>query len=138
MNSIAIEHLKAEGYSEDSQRLTEFERPYLIPKILGISAFVICFTLLMVGSVNGKVGMIKVGMISVPVALLFLLATMLVLHLSRPKSKLTGKPLIKYKNRFPAPSVLLELIYVCPDSKIFFRRVYAMRGNAAAGAVATP
>ena len=43
---------------------------------------------------------------------------------STPHSRFTGKPLIKYRNAKPGRDVLSEFIYVCEDSKTFFRRVW--------------
>ncbi len=126
MKTITIEELESEGYSEDPNGRKEFERPYLIPSLVGLSAFVICFILLVRGKVSARVGMISVGS-----AWLFCGATILIGYLSRPKSKLTGKPLIKYQNRSPDSDVRLELIYVCPDSKTFFRRVFMRKGDVA-------
>jgi hypothetical protein len=130
MKSISIEELITQGYSEDSKSLKEFEKPYRIPSIVGLSGFIICFTLVVLGKLHGKVGLISIG-----ISLLFCLATIVRGYMSRPKSKLTGKPLIKYKNRFPAPDVGLELIYVCPDGKTFFRRIYAFTGYNSGGGV---
>lgn len=135
MKSISIEELTAQGYSEDPKGRKEFERPFRIPSIIGISAFIICFTLLVLGKISAMVGVISVG-----ISWLFCGATILIGGMSRPKSKLTGKPLIKYKNRFPASDVALEMIYVCPDSKTYFRRVFAYigYGTGAAGAAGAP
>ncbi|MGZ4963480.1 MAG: hypothetical protein ACXWIU_07290 [Limisphaerales bacterium] len=120
MNSISIAELVDEGYSEDVKGLKDFLRPYwpLAALIyIGLAAYIISFYLMVTKTT-------KAALISVGLAMLFLGALSVIGYLARPKSKLTGKPMLKYKNRFPDEDVVSEWIYVCPDSKTFFRRIH--------------
>src|SRR5215471_1505322 len=120
MESVTVEALLAQGYTEDPDGLKGLERSYRLPLIIGVSGFILSFALIMLGKVSDKVGLTLAG-----ISWCFIISTIVFMYRSRPKSRHTGKALLKYKNRAPDPDVMLEVIYVCRDSKTFFRRVYA-------------
>jgi hypothetical protein len=124
MKSISIAELVSEGFSEDFRSLDYLERPYQIPALIGAGAYIICFILLVTKKID-----IEAGVISVVSLLLFCAVTMLIAKTARPKSDLTGRPMMRYKNRFPAKDVILELVYVCPHSKSYIRRISVKRGH---------
>lgn len=77
----------------------------------------------MVGVVAGKLPILPALWTAVG-AFLTLCAIHVIAYRSTPRSRFTGKPLRRYKNAKPNRHVLAELIYVCEDSKTFFRRVW--------------
>lgn len=127
MQTTTINELLSKGFTEDPRAIKLIQRPFLIPCIPALGVYVVSFACLV----------LKKGSIGVNLALLagswcFIGLMLLCLYKSRPKSRHTGKPLSKYKNSFPDSNVGLELIYVCPESKTFSRRVYLVKGGSAA------
>jgi hypothetical protein len=128
MQSTTVNELLSNGFTEDPLIVKSLQRAFAIPFIFGVGAFVFGFALVLM---KDSVG---VGISLVVGSLCFLLLMVVCMYRSRPKSRHTGTPLLKYKNSSPDPGVVVELIYVCLDSKTFSRRVYLMRGFGPAGA----
>ncbi len=127
MQSTTPNELRSKGFTEDPLAVKALKKPFAIPFILGIGSFVVGFVLVL------SEASIGVGISLVVGSLCFLLLTVMCMYRWRPKSRHTGKPLLKYKNSSPDPGVILELIYVCLDSKTFSRRVYLMKSFGGVG-----
>ena len=134
MQSTSIDELLAKGFTEDPDGIRRFKRLFLVPAIIGLVAYVVCFALLVSGKVNHR-GQLIGPLIGLAVSWILLGAMAVVMYMWRPRSRYTGKPLLKYKNSAPLGNVVTEIIYVCPDSKTFSRRVYLQRGGGHAVAV---
>jgi len=130
MQSTSIDELLAKGFTEDSDGIRRFKRLFMVPAIIGLGVYVLCFGLL----VSGKVD-IRRPLIGLAVSWISLGAMAVIMYKWRPRSRHTGKPMLKYKNSAPPGNVVTEIIYVCPDSKTFSRRVYLQRGGGHAVAV---
>jgi hypothetical protein len=127
MQTTTVNELLSNGFTEDPAAVKALQKAFALPLVVGLGGFVLGFVM-MIKRVSAGVGMsLTAG------SLCFIGLMLLSMYRSRPKSRHTGKPLLKYKNSVPDPGVLLELIYVCPDSKTFSRRVYAVKGHAVAG-----
>jgi len=124
MDSTTVEGLLVQGYTEDPEGIKGLERSYKKPIIIGVGGFGLSFVLMMFGKVSDKVGL---GL--AVISWLFIINAIIFMYRSQPRSRHTGKVLLKYKNRNLGPSVMLEVIYVCPESKTFFRRIYAESGD---------
>ena len=127
MQSTTLNELRSNGFTEDPLAVKSLQKPFAVPFILGVAAFVVGFVLVLTEVSIG------VGISLVVGSLCFLLLMVVCMYRSRPKSRHTGKPLLKYKNSSPDPGVILELIYVCLDSKTFSRRVYVMKSIGGGG-----
>jgi len=124
MQSTTVNELVSKGFTEDSEGLKQLQKSFAIPLIIGTGGFVLSFVLMMLERVSTGLG------ISLAAASwCFIVLTLVCMYRGRPKSRYTGKPMLKYKNRSPASGVILEVIYVCPDSKTFSRRVYLENGD---------
>jgi hypothetical protein len=128
MQSTTVNDLLSRGFTEDPLALKAIERPFAVPLVLGVGVFVSGFALWMLKRIGDGLGVSLIAG-----SLCFLLLVMLCMYRSRPRSRHTGKPLLKYKNSSPDSGVIHELIYVCPDSKTFSRRVYVLKGSAVGG-----
>lgn len=119
MKTITPEQLKTEGYTEDPEGRRRFDQPFRLPN--GVLAILFCGSL--VGAATEKLPILPALWTAV-VAFLALFVIQVLAYRSTPCSRFTGKPLKQYKNSKPKRDVLIELIYVCEDSKTFFRRVW--------------
>ena len=126
MQTTTVEELESKGFSEDPQGRKRFERPLLLPAVLGLGVYAVSFALMVFKKIPELTGII---LVCGSLCILGIMA--LCQYWSRPKSRHTGRRLVKYKNASPGPDVILEVIYVCPESKTFWRRVYALRGHSA-------
>ena len=124
MESTTVNELLSKGFTEDPVAVKALQRSFALPLVIGTAGFVLAFALMMLERVSVGVG---IGLAAV--SWCFIVLTLLCMYRSRPKSRHTGKPLLKYKNRAPDSGVILELIYVCPDSRTFSRRVYLENGD---------
>jgi hypothetical protein len=124
MERINIDELLSKGFTEDPDGIRKFKRLFLVPAIIGLCVYVVCFVL-----VVSRKHDIRGPLIGLAVSWILLGVMMVIMYKSRPKSRFTGKPLLKYKNSAPVGNVATEIIYVCPDSKTFSRRVYVVRGG---------
>lgn len=119
METITPEQLKARGYTEDPEGRRRFDRPYKLPN--GVLVLVFCGSL--VGVATGRLSVLPALWTAVG-AFLTLFVIQVLAYRSTPRSRFTGKPLMRYRNAKPGRDVLTELIYACEDSKTFFRRVW--------------
>lgn len=124
MQSTTVNELLMKGFTEDPLAVKALQRSFAVPLAVGIGGFVLDFALMMLERIS-----VNVGISLAAVSLCFIGLTMVCMYRVHPKSRHTGKPLVKYKNRSPSSGVILELIYVCPDSKTFSRRVYLESGD---------
>ncbi|QTR52011.1 hypothetical protein [Thiothrix unzii] len=107
------------GYTEDPEALKQFERRYFIPIVLPLANFVIMSILALFGIVS------EIPVIASFVALFFIgIAIAALMYYSNPLSRFSGLPLKKYRSLVPKTPGR-ELLYVCPESKTFFRRIHA-------------
>ena len=116
---ITPEQLKAQGYTEDPEGRRRFDRPYQLPN--GVLILVFCGSLF--GVAIEKLPFLPAFWTAAG-SFLTLFVIQVFAYRSTPHSRFTGKPLTKYRNAKPGRDVLTELIYVCEDSKTFFRRVW--------------
>jgi hypothetical protein len=123
METLDVQSLIDEGYTEDPEALERFERPFTIPFIVLIILFVGDLALLLTGGIDTRMGG---GVLIALLALIF--GIIALLYYSRPRSRHTGRPLDRYRNLAPARRRDVEFLYVCAESKTFFRRVYAQGG----------
>ena len=119
MQSIAVHELVSKGFTEDPEGLKEMQRSFALPLIIGAGGFVVSFGLMMLEKIR-----VWLGVSLAAASWCFTVLTLIGMYRSRPRSWHTGKPMLKYKNRSPAAGVIHEILYVCPDSKTFARRVY--------------
>ena len=124
MQSTTVNDLLSKGFTEDPLGVKELQKSFALPLVVGTGGFVLAFALMMLERVSTGLGLSLAA-----VSWCFIALTLVCMYRSRPKSRHTGKPLLKYKNRSPASGVILELIYVCPDSRTFSRRVYLENGD---------
>jgi hypothetical protein len=124
MQTTTVEELVSKGFMEDPQGLKQLERPFALPLALGVGGFALSFALMMLEKISTRSGFVLAG-----VSWCFVVAMMVCMYRSRPKSRHTGRPMVKYKNRSPASGVIHEVIYVCPESKTFWRRIYLENGD---------
>jgi hypothetical protein len=123
MQSTTVNELLSNGFTEDPRAVKALQRSFAAAWIVGVGSFVLAFALFMLSKVSiGLAFWLMAG------SWCFLLLTAVCMYRSRPRSPYTGKPLLKYKNQSPDSGVMVELIYVCPDSKTFSRRVYLQGG----------
>ena len=109
-----------EGYREDPADLARFVKPYGKPSFLGVLVSLVGFVLLF-----------PFGMSALPLSLMGLGLTVYgvtiwLMFTSTPISSFSGKPLVKYWNSSPLAQGG-EVIYVCEDSRTFFRRCFTKR-----------
>ncbi len=123
MEPITINELQSQGFTEDPLAVKAIERPFAVPLVLGIGVFVCGFALWMLKRIGDGLGVSLIAG-----SLCFLLLVMALMYFSRPRSRHSGKPLLKYRNAAPDAGVGHELIYVCPQSKTFSRRVFVRKG----------
>jgi len=154
MDSINLEELS--GYQEDEQGLRDFQRPYLIPSLLGMVIALTGFILMIAEmetshhyrgqeitfldkvwfhfeNVTKEAGIDSGIHWYLPAAffaggLLLSLATMFVMALATPLSSVSKNKMEKYWNANPDPGVT-EIIYVDRSSRTYFRRVFAARSR---------
>jgi hypothetical protein len=124
MERISTDELIAKGFTEDPDGIRKFKRLFLVPAIIGLGVYVVCFALVVFGKRD-----VRGPLIGVAASWILLGVMALIMYKSRPRSRHTGKPLLKYKNSAPVGNVATEILYVCPDSKTFSRRVYLVRGG---------
>ena len=119
MNKISIAQLIQDGYAEDPVGRRKFERPYLLFFAPWVITFIASLLLLFCELIQ-------------PITATIIMATSLVLlglgaltmYRAHPRSRHTGKPLMKFNNTKPQWPTLSEIIYVCPDSKTYFTRSF--------------
>ncbi len=154
MDRINLEDLS--DYQEDKKGFRDFQRPYLIPSLLGMAMALLGFLLtiaemeashyhhggevtfldklwLHFEGITNEAG-ISLGLhrylpVIIFVGGLALFAiTMLVMALATPVSSISKMKMKKYWNANPEPGVR-EIIYVDRSSKTYFRRVFAARNR---------
>ena len=115
------EDLIADGFAWDADGLRKLERPYIIPSIIGVLAFVAVFVMIwrQVLPVGIGVGLLAAVWLAIG-------GVALLMFRSHSKGK-SGKPLQKFRNSSP-DSHGLEVLYVDPESKTYFKRLF-MDGN---------
>ena len=128
MQSTTVIELLSKGFTEDPLAVKALQRRFAVPFTLGVGVFVLGFALWMLNRIGDGVGVSLIAG-----SWCFLVLTAVCMYRSCPRSTHTGKPLLKYKNSSPDSGVILELIYVCPESKTFSRRVYVAKGHAVGG-----
>lgn len=121
MNDISVKKLIEEGYTEDPDGLRQLDFPYIVPCMIGVLVFVGSLALVFMNILD-----LKYGLALMATAWCAVGALILKQYLSKPRSRHTGKPLQKYRSVTPQPNVTKEVIYVCEDSKTFFRKAYAV------------
>lgn len=119
MKTITPGRLKANGYTEDLEGRRRFDQPYQSPN--GVLVLVFCGSL--AGVAAEKLPTIPALLVATG-SFFALFVIQVLAYRSTPRSRFTGKPLTKYRNAKPDRDVLMEIIYVCEDSKTFFRRVW--------------
>jgi hypothetical protein len=154
MDNINLEELS--GYQEDEKGLRDFQRPYLIPSLLGMAIALTGFVLMIsemeashhyrgqeltfldkvwfhfekvmqeAGVAPGVHGYLPAAFFAG--GLILLSATMLVMARATPVSSISKNKMEKYWNANPDPGVT-EIIYVDRSSRTYFRRVFATRGR---------
>jgi hypothetical protein len=143
-------------YEEDAKGLSNFQKPYLPPSLLGLAITLGGFVLLISemeashyyrGEKAGTMDLIwfrfekmmhAAGSISATTSylptfifvagLLIFLATMFVMSRATPVSSISGQKMEKYWNANPDRGAR-EIIYVDRPSKTYFRRVFASSGG---------
>ena len=111
------EDLIAEGYGWDADGLLQFERPYTIPGIVGVLAFVTVFVMIWRQVISVGIG---VGLLAA--AWLVIGGVVLLMYRSQPKGR-SGEPLQKFRNSSPNADGL-EILYVDPEKKTYFKRLF--------------
>jgi len=154
MDKINLDELS--GYQEDKKGLSDFQRPYLIPSLLGFAIAIAGFILLIaemdashyhrggeisfldriwfhfekltreVGVASGVHGYLPATIFAGGLALLAV--TMFFMSLATPISSISNMKMEKYWNANPDPGST-EIIYVDRSSKTYFRRVFARCGR---------
>lgn len=124
MESTTVNELLSKGFVEDPITAKVLQKSFAVPLVAGAAGFVLAFAFMMIECVS-----VGVGIAIAAVSWCFIVLTLVCMYRARPKSRHTGKRLLKYRNRSPDSGVILELIYVCPDSKTFSRRVYLENGD---------
>jgi hypothetical protein len=154
MESIDLKELS--GYEEDAKGLSNFQRPYLIPSLLGMAVALGGFVLMIAemeashyyrGQKAGTLDLIWFryeklvhgasflsGVSSyLPAALfvsglLIFAGTMFCMATATPVSSISKQRMEKYWNANPKRGER-EIIYVDHPSRTYFRRVFASRGR---------
>jgi hypothetical protein len=116
-----LDHSTLEGYTEDRETLRRFERRFFLPAALGALLFLAPFVYLFIYKKPlSLIGLCAVGFLT-------LLGTIIAMYRATPISS-TGQPMEKYGNTSPSARGD-EVLYVCHDSKTFFRRTFAKRSH---------
>ena len=124
MKTITPEKLIAMGYTDDPEGLRRLNRPLVVPN-----------TVFVIGLIGAMGGIASQTLPVVPAfwAAALCLGALLVIQIiacrSTPRSRFNGKPMKKYRSQTTDRYVLCEFIYVCEDSKTFFRRVWWMQSD---------
>ena len=113
------ENLIGQGYVLDSSGLRAFERHYTLPSLVGVIIFIFIFVLIWKQTLSIEVG---IGLLAV--AWLATSGVIAHMYFSKPKSKKTGNSLQKFKNSSPDCDGF-EVLYVDPDTKTYFKRLFA-------------
>ena len=119
MNQISIAQLIQDGYAEDPVGRRKFERPYLLFFAPWVITFITSMLLLFCELLHPITAAIIMA-----TSLIMLGLGALTMYRACPRSRHTGKPLMKVRNTKPQSPILSEIIYVCPDSKTFFTRSF--------------
>ena len=106
-------------YAQEPTALRRFERPYLVPCLVGVALFIAGFVLLIRTYDLRFFILCAVGIAT------FLIAIR-VMYRATPLSSRSGRPMEKF--RYVGPdAACLEIAYVDHDSKTYFRRVFMTR-----------
>ncbi len=124
MESITPDELLSQGFTEDMESLKRFEHPFKLPTIVLAAGFI----LLGVGIMLGIIPFVS-GFFAGIGVLVVLFQLLIYFKRSTPRSRFTGKPLKKYFNAVPENNVVQEIIYVCEESKTFYRRVWGVESE---------
>lgn len=113
-------------YREDMDARRRFERRFALPSLIGLVA----------GFVGGVTKIFILKNAAWPIVLfafgiIVLIGTVAAMYFSTAVS-VTGRPMKKYWND-DEDSDGNELVYVCDDSKTYFRRTFARRGKGRIG-----
>jgi hypothetical protein len=124
MNTINIDDLLTQGYTEDHVAKRRFERRWFIASAPPL----LCFTIIGGLAILGRLSL----QIAVPCAVAAFLVLMIVLAAAEHASAVSrhsGKDMVKYRNARPPRGIIRETVYVCPDSRTFFRRTWFVEGD---------
>ncbi len=123
MKEVHIQDLLAQGYSEDAEGLKVFQRQHFRPALLLV--LVVVALALTAGLVLGwsaklePIALVALGLLWVVVFTVLIKGS-----LANPRSRHTGKRLLKFKNASPGRSSFAEIVYICPESRTYFIQVY--------------
>lgn len=123
MKEIRIEDIPAQGYRENPEGLILFQRQQFRPwplLVLVVLAFVLIAEVVL--GFAGGLEAIALAISGLLWATVF--AVLIKGYLANPRSRHTGKPLMKFRNASPGRDSLLEVVYICPESKTYFIQVY--------------
>lgn len=126
MEIISIHDLVAQGYTEDPVARHRFELKWCVPSAPPLICFVLTIGLALFGKFPLR--------FAVPCAVGALIVLVIVLQVAEHRpvmSRHSGKPMLKFQNASPPRGVIRDTIYVCRDSKTFFRRAWLVESNPA-------
>ena len=125
MKTIRIDELESLGFSEDPEGLRDFQRRHVRPVAIAAAAFVASLIVGAIAFAKGlPAGAIFMAAIVCWMAIWIIL---IVTNLRRPKSRITGKTLDKYRS-FSSHPGYLETVYVDSDTKTYFVQVFGTPG----------
>ncbi len=122
MNVIEIDSLATQGYVEDATARRAFDAQCLKQNIVPGAAFVS-------GLVYAAWNSTSAGLVFSLIAASFCILIVWLQYRAPMIDRDTGRPMVKYKNKHPGKCVLLELVYVCPEKKTYFRRIWFRVGE---------
>jgi len=117
MKTISITNLISEGYIEDRSLLKTFDR-HSAPTIqIALIAFFPLCALALIFRPSFPLTALTIGSLALLVS-----ADWLYPLLAKPRSAKGRKVMEKFKSLDPSNGTFLELVFVCHESKVFFRR----------------
>lgn len=118
MSHPSIDHETLRDYREDREALKRFESRFARPCLLGGLIFVLGLITAIFFDRGSPwaIGFAVVG-------LMLLVLGLLAMYVATPTSQ-SGKPMVKYWNA-SARAKGNEMVYVCEDSRTYFRRTWA-------------
>jgi len=117
-----LDHSTLAEYTEDPDALRRFERKFAVPSLFGLLLFLAPFIYLIIYKKPlSLIGLCIAGFLT-------LIGTIYVMFRSTPISPATGRPMEKYWNTSSSARGD-EVLYVCHDSKTYFRRTFAKQAR---------